>query len=119
MTTNNFPGIGYKTQGYDFNYFNKIAVTATTFGGTSSSGDQPDAIIKFSTQSVMLLNEGSGSTNIVEVSFNGTTVHAELDPTQATKGLTFDNRVVSMIWLRLKAGSSGSVNVSIYAWSTR
>jgi hypothetical protein len=114
MTTNNFPNIGYKTQGKDFNFYQKLSVTATTFGGGSASGQQPDIIISFTTQGVLFLNEGTG---VVEYSFNGQTVHGELDSTKPSVGLSFDNRVVSMIWFRVKSGSSGPINVSIHAWS--
>ncbi len=114
MATNNYPGIGYKTIGHDYNFYNKLAVSATTFGGGSVSGQQPDFILPFTTQGVMFLNEGTG---VVEVSFNGNTVHAELDSTKPSVSLTFDNRVVSMMWLRVKSGSTGPINVSIYAWA--
>lgn len=114
MTTNNFPGVGYKTQGRDFNYYTKLAVSATTFGGSSVDGYQPDIIIKFPTYGLIFLNEGSG---VVEYSFNGTTIHGELDSTKASSGLSFDNRVVSLAWFRVKAGSTGPINISIHAWS--
>lgn len=114
MVTNNFPNIGYKTQGKDFNFFQKLAVVATTFGGNSVGGQQPDFIISFTTQGLLFLNEGSG---VVEYSFNGITVHGELDSTGASKGLSFDNRVASMIWFRVKSGSSGPITVSVHAWS--
>ena len=114
MPTNNFPGIGYKTLGRDFNFFQKVAVSATTFGGGSVDGYQPDIIITFTTQGALFLNEGSG---VVEYSFNGTTVHGELDSGGASKGLSFDNRVISMIWFRVKSGSSGPITISVQAWS--
>ena len=114
MATNNYPNIGYKTQGKDFNFYQKVAVSATTFGGESVSGQQPDIIISFTTQGIMLLNEGSG---IVEYSFNGNTVHGELNSASASNGLSFDNRVVSMIWFRIKSGSVGPINIRIDAWS--
>lgn len=113
--TNNYPGIGYKTQGNDFNFFQKVTVTASTFGGGSVSGAQPDIIIKFATQGIYLLNEGTLSTQVIEYSFNGSNLHGELDPTLPSRGLMFDNRQVSMIWFRLKAGSSSTV-LSVAAW---
>ena len=116
--TNNFPNIGYTTLGYQRNFYQKLSVTATTFGGGSVSGAQPDMIITFNTQGVQLLNLGSGATNVVEFSFNGQTVHGELNPTNPSAGLTFDNRVVSKIWFRIQAGSTGPVTVSVSAWST-
>jgi hypothetical protein len=113
MTTNNYPGIGYTTAGRDFNFFQKISVTATTFGGGSVDGYQPDTIITFPTQGVMMLNEGSG---VVEFSFNGTTVHGELNSANASIGLSFDNRIVSKVWLRVQSGSTGPITIAIYAW---
>jgi len=116
MTTNRFPGIGYNTKGRSFNFFEKIAVSATTFGGGSADGYQPDLLITFPTQGAIFLNEGTGT---VEYSFNGNAVHGELDSTKASAGLSFDNRVISFIWFRVKAGSSGPINVSVHAWGTR
>ena len=113
MPNNNFPGIGYTTNGRDFNFFQKVSVTATTFGGSSVDGYQPDIIITFPTQGVIFLNEGSG---IVEYSFNGNTLHGELDSTKPSVGLAFDNRVVSKVWFRVKSGSSGPIVVSVQAW---
>ena len=109
-----------KTQGHDFNFFSKVAVNWTQFGAsdgyTTADGYGPDLVITFSTQTVMFLNEGNG---VVEYSFNGTTVHGELDSTKASAGLTFDNRVICLIWFRIKAGSSGPINVSVHAWGIR
>lgn len=104
-----------KLQGRDYNYFNKVAVNWTTFGGGNNGN--PDIFISFTTQGVQFLNLGSGGTNIVEFSFNGQTVHGELNPTNATQGLTFDARIVSLVWFRVQAGSSGPVSVSISAWA--
>ncbi len=115
MTTNNFPGIGYNNVGRDFNYFQKVSVTATTFGGTSVSGQQPDCIITFPTQSVLLLNEGSG---VVEYSMNGNTVHGELNSATPSVGLAFDNRVISTIWFRVQSGSSGPIVIAVHAWAS-
>ena len=42
MPTNNFPNIGFITNGHDFNYFQKLVVTATSFGSNSVSGQQPE-----------------------------------------------------------------------------
>src|SRR5271169_6796204 len=111
--TNNFPGLGYVERGRDFNFFQKVSVSATTFGGGSVDGYQPDILIKFPTQSIILLNEASSGT--IEYSFNGFTVHGQLDGsnTLPTKMLKFDNRVVSLIWFR----TTGATQiVSVQAW---
>jgi len=112
-----------KTQGRDFNFFQKLEVNWTQFGApdgyTTADGYGPDVVITFPTQSVMFLNEETSATNVVEYSFNGTTVHGELDPTLPSRGVAFDNRAVSLIWFRLKSGSSGPVTVRIDAWGTK
>jgi len=117
--TNNFPGIGYTTYGRDWNFFQRLNVSATSFGGGSIDGYQPDMIITFTTQGVIFLNENAtASGKIVEYSFNGTTVHGELDVSTGslTKMLTFNNRVISKIWFRVKSGSSGPIPISVQAW---
>jgi hypothetical protein len=62
MTVNNFPGIGYKNQGIDFNFFQNLAVNWSTFGGNAADGYQPDMIIKFSTMGLIFSINGTGST---------------------------------------------------------
>jgi hypothetical protein len=113
-----------KTQGVDSSFFQKIAVDWTTFGGGPGitdgyDGYSPDMCITFTTAGLMLLNLGSGSTNVVEYSFNGTTVHGELNPANASAGMTFDDRVQSLIWFRIQSGSTGPVVVSVQAWAER
>lgn len=98
--------------GRDFNFYTKIDVTVGSFQAAY------DAIITFPTQTVMLLNEDTGS-DIVEYSFNGNTLHGELNPALITKSMTFDNRVISKIWFRVKSGSTGPITVRIDAWATR
>lgn len=112
MPTNNFPGVRYK-YGKDYNFFSKIDIVAATFGGNSIDGYQPDMIVTFPTTGITFMNEGSG---VLEFSFNGRTVHGELDSSKPTAGMSFDNRNVSTIWFRIKAGSSGPISVSVSAW---
>lgn len=113
MPTNNFPGIGYTTQGRDWNFFQKITVTASSYGGSSVSGEQPDIILPFTTQSILFLNEDSSS--IISVSFNGTTQHDELNPILPSRSVVYDNRVISKIWFKLVSGSSAVVSVRAFA----
>lgn len=119
MPTNNYPGIGKKNFGRDFNFYKKIEVIATDFGSDSVDGQQPDTIITFPTQSIMFLNEESGAGKVVEYSFNGNHVHGELDPELPSKGLVFDDRVASLIWFRIKSGSTGPITIRIDAWGIR
>jgi len=93
------------TTGRDFNFFKRVSVSSATFT------DNCDAIITFPTQTISFLLEGTG---VVEYSFNGNTLHGDMDSTTSTKGLVFDNRLVSKIWFRLKSG--GPVTVRIEAW---
>jgi hypothetical protein len=110
-----------KRHGQDFNFFEKRTVSWTQFGApdgyTIADGYGPDMVITFPTYGLIFLNEGS--TNVIEYSFNGTTVHGELDSNTGslTKMLTFNDRPVSLIWFRLKSGSAGVV--SVQAWGTR
>ena len=106
-------GLGPINIGRDYNFFQKKSVTKTTFG-VSADGYACDMIITFPTQGLIFINEGSGT---VEYSFNGNTVHGELDSAStSTKMLTFNDRVVSKIWFRVKSGSSGPIVVSVQAW---
>jgi len=128
MVTNNFPGTGSVTLGYDRNFFQKLSVTATGFGSNNATspyvpGPQPDMIIPFNTECVILTNLslGDGYTvggSVVEYSFNGQVVHGELGSSTQNVSLTFQNRPVAKIWFRLQSGTAGPVNVSVQAWST-
>lgn len=112
-----------KNQGTDFNFYNSTAVSWTQFGAsdgyTTVDGYGPDLFIKFSTQGVMFTNETTGQ--VVEYSFNGNTVHGVLDGAAAstTRSVTFNNRVVSLIWFRLRSGSAGPATITTTAWGTR
>lgn len=132
MPNNNFPGTGSVTLGYDRNFFQKLSVTATTFGGNNSTslyvpGPQPDMIISFNTQCVILTNldavfntgtDGYAAGAVLEYSFNGQVVHGELGSSSQNVSLTFQNRPVAKIWFRIQGGSTGPINVSVQAWST-
>jgi hypothetical protein len=111
-----YTNIGKKTLGRDFNFFQKKAISNTTFG-TEVDGYKPDMIITVATKygGVIFNTEGTG-TNTVEYSFNGNTVHGELVPGTNRATLYFKNRNISMIWFRVKQGSSGPITVSVEAW---
>ena len=114
-SNNNYPGVSYITKGRDHSFYQALTITNTTFGGDSIDGYQPSTIINASTNNVIFTNESSGQ--VVEVSLNGNTVHFILDgtATSTTRTLTFLNRQVSLIWFRVKSGSS-SANITITAW---
>ena len=114
-SNNNFPGVGYINRGVDRNFYQALTITNTTFGGDSIDGYQPSTICTTPNHNFILTNESSGQ--IVEYSFNGNTIHGILDgtATSTTRSLTFLNRSVSLIWFRIKTGSS-SANITITAW---
>jgi len=128
MPSNNFPNIGKVTYGYAHNYFNKMAINWTTFGGGATDGYQPDMIINLPeptytvifTNLASALSDGySAGGNVIEYSFDGNTVHGELGSQLYNIRSVFQNRVISCIWFRVQAGSSGPINVSVEAWGVR
>jgi hypothetical protein len=112
-----------KTQGRDFNYWSSTSVSWTQFGAsdgyTTEDGYGPDLVITFPTYGLIFTNETSGQ--VVEYSFNGSTVHGVLDgtATSTTRVVTFLNRQQSLIWFRLKSGSAGPATITVTAWGTR
>jgi len=99
------------TWGRDWNFFQKVTITADGYFNNDA-----DLCITFSTQSVMILNLGTG---VVEYSFNGMTVHGELNSANPSAGMAFDNRVISKIWFRVQTGSTAPITVSVQAWAIR
>ena len=97
----------------DYNFYTKVDINWSNFG-ENTDGYAPDVVIKFGGNHLMLLNENDDG--VVEYSFNGRTVHGELDPNLPTKGLTFDMRPVNYIWFRVKSGSIGPIKVRIDSW---
>ena len=97
------------TFGKDYNFFQKITVTA----GASFNTDA-DIIIWFPTYTVTFQLESGGP---VQYSFNGATTHGDM--TAGTTGLinsnslVFQNRVISKIWFK------GSGVVRVEAWANR
>lgn len=107
-----------KTQGRDFNFFQRTTVTWAQFGApdgyTTVDGYGPDLVITFPTYGVIFTHE---SGDPVEYSFNGTTVHGDLTANTDRDQLVFENRPMSLIWFRLKSGSTATISVE--AWGTR
>lgn len=96
------------TVGRDFNFFQKFIISSTSFN------EEADGIIKFSTNCVMMLLENT--TGVVEYSFNGNTVHGELNAALPSRGVAFDNRIISKIWFRIASGSPSPLTVRVDAW---
>lgn len=108
-TTPNTP-FEKNTVGRDFNFYKKVNVESSDFN------EECDAIITFSTQTVMMLLENN--IGVAEYSFNGNTVHGELNASLPSRAISFDNRKITKIWFRLRSGSSGPLTVRIDAWGT-
>lgn len=95
-----------------FHAFALPSVSAGTFGSPAITGLSQDPM------HVMLFNKHA--TAVVEYSHDGTTVHGELDPTDATAGQTLDDiRSGAGLWLRIKSGSTGPAVVFVKAWLSR
>ena len=107
--TSPVPGKPKNEKGADFNLFKRVTITSSSFA------DYADVTMNFrhSNLGFTMLFEGSGT---IEYSFNGITVHGDMDSAKATKGLVFDNRKVDAIWFRLGTASSG-VTVRVEAWA--
>lgn len=99
--------------GKDYNFYQKIDVSRTTFG-VIDDGYFPDLFIQHGGNHLLILNENTSG--VVEYSFNGNNVHGELDPTLPTKAMSFDNRPVSKIWFRVKSGSAGPIKIRVDSW---
>jgi hypothetical protein len=87
-----------------FNYFGVVTADGYAFP------DEPQAIFGFNSQAFTFLNRGI---HTVEYSFDGSTVHGDLNPADASNGLSFDNRVECKAWFR---GADGYGAVRVEAW---
>jgi len=87
-----------------YNYFNVITVDGYAFP------DDPQAVFDLNSQGFMFLNRGP---YVIEYSFDGDTLHGDLDPTDASKDRVFNSRCECKVWFRAVDGY-GPVRVE--AW---
>jgi hypothetical protein len=87
-----------------WNYFIELTVDGYSFP------TNPQINFGFNSQGFSFLNY---SDYVLEYSFDGSTLHGNLDPGNASKGITFDFRVESKVWFR---AISGYGNVRVEAW---
>jgi len=92
-----------------FNFFSRIDVSTTDFVDHVAS-------FGFISSGISIINNSALSTDIVEYSFDGATLHGDLSPTFPNAALAFDNRYESRIWFRLKV-DGGPVSVRLEAWA--
>jgi hypothetical protein len=84
-------------------FFEKVLVSSNSFL------IDPDIFINIiDNESLLFINEGAGA---VEISFDGTDVHSELNPSSGTNSLIANYPSVNKIWLRLKSGAASVVRV--------
>lgn len=100
--------------GRDFNFFQKISITNTTFNTDA------DMVITFPTfTTTFQLESGAG---IVQYSFNGIHVHGDMTPFVVASGspysanLSFVNRPICKIWFLTSTGTSV---VRVESWGIR
>ena len=87
-----------------YNFFSKFDVDGYDFP------EEPQVSIDFHSIGISFLNKGDF---IIEYSFDGSTLHGDLDPSDVSAGLVFDNRVESKIFFRSVDGYS-TVRVEVW-----
>jgi hypothetical protein len=94
-------------------YYKKVTVSRTTFGDPND-GYRQDILIPFSTYGIIIVNEGPSVG--VQLSYDGFNIHEELSTAVGLSQVTYLNRVLSKIWLKV---ASSSAAVSVRAWQIR
>jgi hypothetical protein len=87
-----------------YNYFEVLAVAPATFPA------DPQIIFGFLSDGFTFLNRGA---TVVEYSFDGVTLHGDLNPADSSKSVIFNGRTEDRVWFRAPAGA-GTVRVEIW-----
>jgi hypothetical protein len=87
-----------------WNYFSVETVDGYSFP------EVPQVNFNFLSQGFSFLNRGS---NVIQYSFDGTTLHGDLNPSDSSASITFDHRIESKVWFR---GGDGYGDVRVEAW---
>jgi hypothetical protein len=87
-----------------WNFFEVVSVDGYSFL------DDPDVNITFIPQGFYFLNRGS---RIIQYSFDGETLHGDLNPNDESAGIQFNNRCECKVWFR---GDDGYGTVRVEAW---
>ena len=88
-----------------WNFFDVVTVDGYSFPET------PQVNFKFLSQGFSFLNRGAG---VIQYSFDGSTLHGDLNPSDASIGITCDARIESKVWFRVVGASS---DVRVEAWA--
>ena len=91
----------------DTNFFEKFDVSSTSFDVLASWN--------FISVGLAVMVESNDSSDIVQYSFDGETVHGDMRPTFPSEAIIFDNRAQSKIWFR-RATPGVAVIVRVEAW---
>ena len=86
-----------------FNYFKSFTISDTSFPTT------PQVNFEFNSTGFYLINRGSG---VVYYSFDGETIHGDLNPSDSSIQIMFSARQENKIWFK----ASGSEVVRVEAW---
>jgi len=81
-------------------FFVKVEVTDSNWPAS------PQIDFGFTTSAFSLLNLDGSTT--VEYSFDGSTLHGDLEPGTSSAGLVFDNRLEDSIYLRAASNAKGA-----------
>lgn len=92
----------------DNNFFAIVTVSNADFDGYTDWG--------FNSSGILLALENGSNNDVIEYSFNGTTVHGRMKVNTITAGLAFDKRIQTRIYFRKTAGPSSSIDVRVEAW---
>jgi len=92
-----------------FNHFSKLTVSTTDFADKFVTWE-------FISAGIMLLNENSSASDVIQYSFDGETLHGDLTPGTLSAAMSFDNRKESKIYFRLAAGATTAV-VRVETWA--
>jgi hypothetical protein len=99
------------TWGRDFNFFQKLVVTASSFNTNC------DMVITFPTDTVTFQLEAGTGVGAIQYSFNGNTVHGDLSVGTTglitSNNLVFRDRIISKIWFK------GAGTVRVEAWANQ
>ena len=91
-------------------FFQKLVVSAPNFGTNADI-----AVTLTSKNSLLFVNQGPG---VIELSFNGISVHAELNISTGTSNLVVTDPSIVKVWFRLKAGAPSTISVQNDAVTT-
>lgn len=97
------------TRRKDSNYFNKVHISDTFFSVA------PTTSWNFASQAIALMVQSNDINDVIQYSFDGTTVHGDMVPTFPSEAIVFDNRIQSKIWFR-RESSGDPVIIRVEAW---